>query len=122
MTEQSRRPQSIPRSDWSPLPRPGCVNVEGKVLHRGAGLALAMLRFQPDGCIDEHSADFDIEVICLEGCGFISIESDVSEFKANQSLLWSRGNLHKLWTTTSAMTTLMVEMSSQKECLVDETG
>ena len=109
---QAKQPQSIPRPEWSPLPRSGCSNVQGKVLHKRAGLALAMLRFEPDGCIDEHAADFDIEVICLEGCGFISVDSQPSEFKANQSMLWPKGALHKLWTTTSAMTTLMVEILS----------
>jgi quercetin dioxygenase-like cupin family protein len=112
MTVNAKQPQVIPRPDWSPLPRSGCANVEGKVLHKRDGLALAMLRFGSEGYIDEHTADFDIEVICLEGHGFISVDSQVSEFAANQSILWPRGALHRLWTTDSTMTTLMVEILS----------
>lgn len=108
-TESAAEPRSIPKPDWSALPRAGCVNVEGKVLLRQDNLKLAMLRFAPGGTIDEHSADCDIDVICLEGEGFISVGDTESSFKAGQSLTWTRGQLHKLWTGEHSMMTLMVE-------------
>lgn len=99
----------MPRPDWSPVPRPGCVNVEGRVLLNQEGLGLAMLRFGPNGTIDEHAAGHDIDVICLEGSGFISIEDRVNQFRAGQWLRWPAGVVHRLWTADESMFTLMVE-------------
>jgi quercetin dioxygenase-like cupin family protein len=102
-------PRTVPKPEWSALPREGCLNVEGKVLLRQDNLKLAMLRFAPDGTLDEHSAECEIDVICLEGEGFISIGDVQSSFRAGQSLTWPKGQLHKLWTGAQSMITLMVE-------------
>ena len=47
----------FPRPEWSPVPREGCVGVEGRVL-----LAIAMLRFAQSATVDEHAAEHDIDV------------------------------------------------------------
>jgi quercetin dioxygenase-like cupin family protein len=102
-------PESWLRPDWSPLPRPGCVNVEGRLLLIRYGLAVAMLRFEPEATIDEHSAPHDIEVACLEGEGFVSIEDRVHTFRAGQTMRWPAGRVHRLWTGDHGMVTLMLE-------------
>jgi quercetin dioxygenase-like cupin family protein len=102
-------PQPVPRPEWSPLPRPGCVNVDGRVLLARDGLLLAMLRFAPEATIDEHSASHEIDVICLEGEGFISIEDRVNSFAAGQWLTWPAGLVHRLWTAERGMIALTVE-------------
>ena len=99
----------MPRPDWSPLPRPGCVNVGGKVLLVTEALGLAMLRFSPRGTIDEHSADHDVDVVCLEGAGYASVEDEVAELRAGQAVRWPRLRLHRLWTGDAGMLTLVVE-------------
>ncbi len=102
-------PQAVPRPDWSPLPHAGCIDVEGRVLLLREGLGVAMLRFAPEATIHEHAADHDIDVICLEGEGFISIEDRVNSFAAGQWLTWPAGRLHRLWTADHGMITLMIE-------------
>jgi quercetin dioxygenase-like cupin family protein len=102
-------PQPVPRFAWDPVPRPGCVNVEGRVLLVHEGLLVAMLRFAPQATIDEHSAGHEIDVVCLEGDGFISVEDRVNTFSAGQSLTWPAGRLHRLWTADHGMITLMIE-------------
>lgn len=102
-------PQPVPRPDWSPLPRPGCINVDGRVLLVRDGLLLAMLRFAPEATIDEHAASHEIDVICLEGEGFASVEDRVNSFAAGQWLTWPAGRVHRLWTADRGMITLMVE-------------
>lgn len=72
-------------------------------------LVLAMLRFAPAATIDEHAAAFDIDVVCLEGEGYISVEDRVNTFAAGQWLTWPGGRLHRLWTGDHGMITLMVE-------------
>jgi quercetin dioxygenase-like cupin family protein len=99
----------VPRSAWSPLPYEGCLNVEGKVLLSLPHLSIAMLRFAPGGTIHEHSADIDIDVICLEGRGMTSLDGQSAPFQAGEQVRWPRGVQHRLWTTESNMTTLMVE-------------
>ena len=105
----TQEPQPIPRPDWSPLPHEGCVNVDGRVLLARDGLGLAMLRFAPQGTIHEHAAPHDIDVICLEGEGFISVEDRVNAFATGQWMTWPAGRVHRLWTADRGMITLMVE-------------
>jgi len=102
-------PQPVPRPDWSPLPWAGCINVDGRVLLVRDGLLLAMLRFAPAATIHEHAAGHEIDVICLEGEGFISIEDRVNSFAAGQWITWPADRVHRLWTADSGMITLMVE-------------
>jgi quercetin dioxygenase-like cupin family protein len=83
--------------------------VAGKVLLTRDGLGLAMLKFEPEGTIDEHAAPHEIDVVCLEGAGYISIEDRIWAFAAGLSLTWPAGRLHRLWTGDQGMVTLMVE-------------
>ena len=103
------RPQPIPRPEWSPLPYEGCVGVEGKVLLRSPTLVLALLRFAPGGSIHEHDAPMDIDVVCLEGEGLVSVGDERFPFHAGESVRWPAGTMHRLWTEGTDMTTLMVE-------------
>jgi quercetin dioxygenase-like cupin family protein len=102
-------PAPVPRPDWSPLPYEGCVGVEGKLLHRSPALVLALLRFAPGGMIHEHDAPMDIDVVCLEGEGFVSVGEEQFPFRAGESVRWPAGAMHRLWTDGTEMTTLMVE-------------
>ena len=98
-----------PKPDWSPLPRPGCENVEFRVLLASDGLAIANLRFQSKATIDRHDAAFDIDVICVSGLGFTSIDDKVSSLSAGETVRWSKGREHCLWTDGEPMETIMVE-------------
>ena len=101
--------ETVPRPDWEPLPVSGCHGVEGKVLLAGDRLAIAMLRFSADATLDEHAADFDVDVICLDGAGFVSVDGASSELNAGQRVRWPASKPHRLWTRETGMVTLMVE-------------
>lgn len=100
---------AVPRPHWSPLPHEDCHDVEGKVLLLQDQVNLSILRFGPGGTIDEHSANIDVDVICLEGQGFTSLAGEAAVLKAGQSVRWPNGVAHRLWTEGGAMVTLMVE-------------
>jgi quercetin dioxygenase-like cupin family protein len=102
-------PERVPRPEWSPLPHAGCVNVEGKVLLHSGSLLIAMLRFSSVATIHEHDAAWNIDVICLEGSGFVSVDGVTSSFTAGERIRWPSGSMHRLWTEATTMTTLMVE-------------
>jgi quercetin dioxygenase-like cupin family protein len=100
---------TVPQPDWSPVPHEGCRDVEGKVLLRTEGLSVAMLRFAPDGTIHEHSAPYNIDVVCLEGRGMTSLDGESEAISAGQSVRWPAGAQHRLWTEDGEMVTLMIE-------------
>jgi quercetin dioxygenase-like cupin family protein len=101
--------QDQPKPNWATLPRPGCVNVEFRVLLGRESIFIANLRFYQNATIDEHDAPYDIDVICMSRSGFASIGADHFEIEAGQTVLWPRGTMHRLWTESDEMETLMVE-------------
>jgi quercetin dioxygenase-like cupin family protein len=101
--------QPVRQAAWMPLPFEGCHNVQVKMLLKLDHLGVTMLQFEPDGTIHEHSANMDIDVICLEGEGMVSIGDEQAAFKAGERIRWTAGLLHCLWTTHSRMVTLMIE-------------
>ncbi len=68
-----------------------------------------MLRFTEWGTIDEHMADHDVEVVCLEGHGHVSVGASRAPIGEGEHVRWPAGEPHRLWTEDSRMTTLMVE-------------
>lgn len=99
----------IQRPNWTPVPYTGCVNVAAKALLTLEHLALAMLKFAPHGTIHEHDAPFNIDVICLEGSGFTSVDGESAPIQAGERVRWPAGKMHRLWTEGGEMVTLMVE-------------
>jgi quercetin dioxygenase-like cupin family protein len=99
----------VKRPDWTPLPFEGCVNVSSKALLSFDHLGLAMLKFEPHATIHEHNAPMDMDVICLEGSGFTSVDGEWAAIKAGERVRWPAGKLHRLWTEEGEMVTLMVE-------------
>ena len=105
----SLKPQAIPVPTWTPVDRPGVRGVEALVLHRDASLLVVILRFGASATIDEHSAPWDIDVVCLEGRGWVSIGSDSAELSAGKGVHFPQGSLHRLWTNSQEMRTLVLE-------------
>jgi quercetin dioxygenase-like cupin family protein len=97
------------RPEWTPLPTAGCVRVEARALLRTERVSLAQLRFGPHGTIHEHPAPIEIDVVCLEGGGFTSVDGEAAPLAAGQKVRWPAGRPHRLWTEDSPMLTLMVE-------------
>lgn len=98
-----------PKPAWAPLPRPGCKNVEFRLLLQSDGLVVANLRFASHATIDEHDAPVDIDVICIDGAGKMSIGNAEFDLRAGQTARWPKNTDHRLWTLDSTMETIMVE-------------
>jgi quercetin dioxygenase-like cupin family protein len=101
--------EQMPRPNWEPLNRNGTVGVTGRVLLNRAAIVIANLKFAPNATIDEHSAPFEVDVICLNGEGLVSVGDKSSAFRAGERVVWPAGVNHRLWTQDVAMETLMVE-------------
>jgi len=107
-----RGPQPVPRPDWSPLPIEGAVGIVGKVLLPSPPPHIAMLKFSRNAGFPAHSAPFDVDVVCLDGAGFVLVGEDEHPFHAGELIRWPANVMHRLWTETDEMTTLMVELGS----------
>lgn len=101
--------ESQPRPEWSDLPRPGCENVEFRVLLVKDDLAVANLRFRRNATIDKHDAPFNIDVICIAGSGFVLIGEDTFGIKEGDTVRWPKDKQHCLWTEDTEMETIMIE-------------
>jgi quercetin dioxygenase-like cupin family protein len=103
--------EAVALNEWQPLPHPGCRGVTVRPLLRAPAVSLALLRFELEGTIHEHRADFPVEVVCLEGAGFTSVAGVIAPLRAGQRVHWPAGLPHRLWTEGDPMLTLMVELA-----------
>jgi quercetin dioxygenase-like cupin family protein len=108
-------PEPVPRPEWSPLPIDGALGVDVKVLLPPPPPLIAMLRFSRNGGFPAHSAPFDVDVVCLEGAGFVLVGEDSYPLRAGEHIRWPAHAMHRLWTESQEMTTLMVELGSWDE-------
>ena len=102
-------PQVIPLPTWTPVERPDVRGVEAVLLHRDASLLAVTLKFDANATIDEHTAAWDIDVVCLEGQGWVSVGADSAEIRAGEEVRCPQGEPHRLWTNGQEMRTLMLE-------------
>ena len=112
-------PEPVPRPDWSPLPIEGAVGVELRVLLPPPPPVVATLRFAPGGGFPAHSAPFEVDVVCLDGAGFVLVGHDSFPFRAGERVRWPADAMHRLWTESEWMTTLMVELGSWEASTVE---
>lgn len=101
--------QPSPKPVWSAVRRPGCRNVEARVLLALPALTVVQLRFAAEATIDEHAVAWDIDVVCLEGEGTTTVDGDAAAIREGQTVRWPANKLHGLFTGSSGMVTLMVE-------------
>jgi mannose-6-phosphate isomerase-like protein (cupin superfamily) len=67
-----------------------------------------MLRFGSHASFPEHAGLTDNWVVCIEGSGFTRVGGEEAAIHAGQKVFWPKGVQHRLWTTDTGMTTLMV--------------
>lgn len=71
-----------------------------------------MLRFSRNAGFPAHTAPFDIDVVCLDGAGFVVVGEESYPLRAGEYVHWPANTMHRLWTESGEMTTLMVELGS----------
>lgn len=101
--------ETVRRPQWTLVPQAGCHNVYVKNLLYLDHLAIVMLRFDAGATIHEHDAPHRIDVICLEGSGYVSVGTQQAPIQAGEKVRWPAGQLHRLWTHDTTMVTLMIE-------------
>lgn len=106
----SLQPKPVKQVTWMPLPKGGYENVEVKMLMGLEGeLRVSMMKIKPNGGMPTHQDKAEIEVICLEGSGFVSVGEDKIPFKMGDRVTWPPNTDHRLWTSDDEMITLMIE-------------
>lgn len=71
--------------------------------------------YEPGGEMREHAGSEPILCICIEGQGFVKVGGKTSELTANQAVVWPIGETHKVWTTDTSMTVLLVHFPGLRE-------
>lgn len=101
--------RSAPGWEWTPVDRPGCHGVDGRVAFAGPDLAVVFLRFRPGGATGAYAAPHRIDAVCLEGEGFVQVGSDEAELTAGHGIHWPPGTVHALRAGARAMVVMLLE-------------
>jgi hypothetical protein len=70
--------------------------------------------YGPGGEMHEHSAAEAILCLCIGGSGFVKVGPDTSELHASQAVVWPAGITHRIWTSDSSMTVLLLHFPGQE--------
>jgi ribonuclease HI/quercetin dioxygenase-like cupin family protein len=105
---QPRPPAFTSQPRYQPLGREGATGVEARVLVEEPAVRAVLLRFAPHAQVDEHSAEQDHHVACVEGDGWVSVGGERWPITEGQHLPWPRGVPHHAWTEDSAMVLLVI--------------
>jgi quercetin dioxygenase-like cupin family protein len=103
----AEEPQPVSVQDWTPVA--GSAGVDARVLLVRDGFLVALLRLAPASTVDERAAGHEVDVVCLEGEGYISVEDRISALAAGQRMTWPAGRVHRLWTGDHGMIVLLVD-------------
>lgn len=91
----------------------GCTNLEATPIL--ANPLVVEHHYSPGGEMREHAAGEAILCVCIAGQGFVKVGDETSELRANQAVGWPAGVTHKLWTTDSSMTVLLIHFPGQTD-------
>jgi quercetin dioxygenase-like cupin family protein len=70
--------------------------------------------YAPGGEMHEHPAGEAVLCVCIGGRGFVKVGDDTSELHAHQAVVWPVGLTHKLWTTDSSLTVLLLHFPGRE--------
>ena len=109
---------SFGESARKPAPeRWGCTNLDASPIL--ADPLAVVHHYSPHGEMREHAAQEAILCICIDGCGFVKVGDDTSELVADQAVVWPKDKTHKVWTTNSSMTVVLIHFPGRSD-LVDQ--
>jgi quercetin dioxygenase-like cupin family protein len=91
----------------------GCTNLTATSLF--ASPLVVEHHYGPGGGMREHAAAEAILCVCIAGQGFVKVGDETSELRANQAVAWPAGQPHRVWTTDSSMTILLLHFAGQKD-------
>ena len=90
----------------------GCTHLEATPIL--AEPLMVEHHYAPGGEMHEHTAGEAILCVCIGGSGFVKVGSDTSELHAHQAIVWPAGLTHKLWTTDSSLTVLLLHFPGRE--------
>jgi Cupin domain len=90
----------------------GCTNLDAAPILEDP--LVVEHHYQPGGEMHEHSAGEVVLCVCVAGRGFVKVGSESSELHANQAVVWPAGVAHRVWTTDSSMTVLLLHFPGRE--------
>jgi mannose-6-phosphate isomerase-like protein (cupin superfamily) len=90
----------------------GCTNLEATPILSEP--CVVEHHYGPGGEMHEHPGGEAVLCVCIGGHGFVKVGSDTSELHANHAVIWPAGVTHKLWTTDSTLTVLLIHFPGRE--------
>ena len=69
----------------------------------------------PGGEMPEHATEEAVLCICVGGRGFVKVADETARLVAHEAVVWPAGKPHRLWTTDSSMTVLLVHFPGRSD-------
>ena len=91
----------------------GCKNLDAAPIL--ADPAAVVHSYGPGGDMPEHTAEEAILCLCIEGSGMVKVGDQVSELASEQAVVWPAGVAHKVWTTDSSMTVVLIHFPGRTD-------
>ena len=101
-------------STWAPAPeRWGCTNLDAAPVLSDPSVVVH--HYRPGGEMREHVGHDAVLCLCLDGHGHVKVGEEVSELAAYEAVVWPKDQTHKVWTTDSSMTVLLVHFPERSD-------
>jgi quercetin dioxygenase-like cupin family protein len=71
--------------------------------------------YGPGGAMPEHTGAEAVLCMCVGGRGFVNVGDETADLGALEAVVWPAGETHRLWTTDSSMTVLLVHFPGRTD-------
>jgi quercetin dioxygenase-like cupin family protein len=106
----------IPFGETARRPAPehwGCINLSATPIVTDP--LVVEHHYGPGGSMPEHAGDEAVLCVCVGGRGFVKVGDDSAELGIHEAVVWPTGKTHRLWTTDSSMTVLLVHFPGRRD-------
>lgn len=91
----------------------GCTNLDAAPIL--ADPLTVVHAYGPGGDMPEHAAEEAILCLCVGGSGMVKVGDEVSELVSDRAVIWPAGVVHKVWTTDSSMTVVLIHFPGRTD-------
>lgn len=77
--------------------------------------------YEPGGDMPEHTSLEAVLCVCVDGSGYTKVGDESVELNAGEAVVWPTSRTHKLWTTDSSMTVLLIHFPGREDLTVATT-
>ncbi len=101
--------KKYPNDQWQENEN-GTGDIETQMLLIDRRTSLAKIRLHPHSKFQtDEPALWDSHVLCIDGGGFIAVDTEVETLSEGAAVLWPKGARNTMWTENDTMTVMLLE-------------